>query len=169
MIRPYARTPIVVGMESDDQRLEGLSPLPVDLEELADVLEGDPLTSGGLLDLDTGEVWPQSVIETLNECEGPDWDEKIENWLSIDSLGSHAAYHDMRDFIDTLSDERLAENLTIAIEGRGAFRRFKDVLTKRPDLLEEYFAFARSRKIERAARWLADNGYLATGRSSVGE
>jgi hypothetical protein len=33
--------------------------------------------------------------------------------LSIESLGSHAAYQDMRDFIDTLTDERLAENLTI--------------------------------------------------------
>jgi hypothetical protein len=156
-------------MEPDDQRREGLSPLPVDLEALADALEGDPLTSGGLLDLDTGEVWPQSVIETLRECEGPDWDEKIENSLSIDSLGSHAAYQDTRYFIDALTDERLAENLTIAVEGRGAFRRFKDVLSKRPDLLEEYFAFARSRKIERAVGWLADNGYLATGRSSVAD
>jgi len=153
-------------MESDIQSLEGLSPLPVVLEELADALEGDPLTSGGLLDLDTGEVWPQSVIDSLSECEGPDWDEKIERWLSIDNLGSHAAYGDMRDFIDTLTDEWLAEKLTIAVEGRGAFRRFKNVLSTRPTLLEGFFAFARSRKIGRAAAWLAENGYLATGHPS---
>ena len=153
-------------MESDIHELEGLSPLPVDLEELADALEGDPLTSGGLLDLDTGEVWSQTAIEALSDFEGPDWDEEIENRLSIDALGSHAAYRDMRDFIDTLTDERLAEKLTIAVEGRGAFRRFKDVLSGRPDLFDEYFAFARSRKIQRAADWLAENGYVATSRSS---
>jgi len=115
--------------------------------------------------MDTGEVWSQSVIEMLSDVEGPDWDEKIEKRLSIDSLGSHAAYRDMRVFIDTLTDERLAEKLAIAVEGRGAFRRFKDVMSKRPAVLEEYFAFARSRKIQRAADWLAENGYFAAGRS----
>ena len=34
-----------------------LRPLPVDLEELAGILEGDPLTAGGRIDLTTGEVW----------------------------------------------------------------------------------------------------------------
>jgi hypothetical protein len=152
-------------MEPDSQRFEELSPLPVDLEELADALEGDPLACGGLLGLDTGEVWPQSVIDYMRESEGPALDEKIENWLRIDNLGSHAAYQDMRAYIDTVTDEWLAEKLTIAVEGRGAFRRFKDVLSKRPARLEEYFAFTRDQKIQRAAAWLAENGYVATDRS----
>ena len=54
-------------MEPDILKPDGLSPLPVDLEELADALEGDPLASGGLLDLDTGEVWPQSVIDAMRD------------------------------------------------------------------------------------------------------
>ena len=40
-----------------------LRPLPVDLEELVGVLEGDPVTGGGRIDLRTGEVWPQQAIE----------------------------------------------------------------------------------------------------------
>ncbi len=40
-----------------------LRPLPVDLEELAGILEGDPLNAGGRIDLRTGEVWPQAAIE----------------------------------------------------------------------------------------------------------
>ncbi len=40
-----------------------LRPLPVDLDELADVLEGDPASGGGRIDLYTGEVWPGSVFE----------------------------------------------------------------------------------------------------------
>ncbi len=40
-----------------------LRPLPVDLEELAYILEGDPVHGGGRIDLRTGEVWPESAIE----------------------------------------------------------------------------------------------------------
>lgn len=40
-----------------------LRPLPVDLEELAGVLEGDPLNGGGRIDLQTGDVWPQDALD----------------------------------------------------------------------------------------------------------
>jgi hypothetical protein len=38
-----------------------LRALPVDLEELASLLEGDPLCGGGRIDLRSGECWPHSV------------------------------------------------------------------------------------------------------------
>ena len=41
--------------------------LPVDLEELAAVLEGDTLQGGGRIDLRSGEVWPQSVWDYIEE------------------------------------------------------------------------------------------------------
>ena len=44
-----------------------LRPLPVDLEELSMILEGDPVHGGGRIDLRTGEVWPQSAIEYAQE------------------------------------------------------------------------------------------------------
>jgi hypothetical protein len=40
-----------------------LRALPVDLEELAGILEGDPLSVGVRIDIRTGEVWPQAAIE----------------------------------------------------------------------------------------------------------
>ena len=40
-----------------------LRPLPVDLEELAGVLEGDPMFGGGRVDLLTGQVWPRAAID----------------------------------------------------------------------------------------------------------
>jgi hypothetical protein len=41
-----------------------LRSLPVDLEELASLREGDPHCGGGRIDLRSGECWPQTV-----ECE----------------------------------------------------------------------------------------------------
>jgi hypothetical protein len=49
-------------------------------------------------------------------------------------------------------DEHLAELLLVAVQGRGAFRRFKDVLAERTGTLEPYFVFAEERKLRRAAK-----------------
>ncbi|HEY3881047.1 MAG TPA: UPF0158 family protein [Trebonia sp.] len=138
-----------------------LKPLPVDLEELADALEGDPLQCGGIIDLDTGEVWPRHLMDLLSDEEGVDWDKKVENRLVIDELASRAAYQDICDFIAGLTGGTLARRLDHAIGGRGAFRRFKDVLTDHPAELESYYRFTRTRKIDRAAAWLAECGYQA--------
>ena len=44
-----------------------LRPVPVDLEELASVLEGDPVHGGGRIDLRNGEVWPHSVFDDFTD------------------------------------------------------------------------------------------------------
>ncbi len=59
-----------------------MRPLPVDLEELPTVLEGDPARGGAHIDLRTGEVRPQAVIDDARE-EGEDDpdDEDPDRWL----------------------------------------------------------------------------------------
>ena len=47
-----------------------LRPLAVDLEELAMILEGDPVNGGGRIDLTTGEVWPQSALDYAEDRRG---------------------------------------------------------------------------------------------------
>src|ERR1700730_9311298 len=39
-----------------------LRPLRVDLDELAGILEGDPMYGGGRVGLATGEVWPAPAV-----------------------------------------------------------------------------------------------------------
>ena len=148
-----------MGMDSGDGSLK---PVPADLEELAEVLEGDPMAGGGILNLDTGEVIPECAIDYMRDDEGIDLYETIENQLSVDRLGSHEAYQDMVDYIATVADEHLADLLTVAVTGRGAFRRFTDVLADRTGTLEPYHAFAHARKYQRAAAWLAERGYVST-------
>ena len=50
--------------------MPSLRPLPVDIGELRQVLEGDPYDGTGRLDLETGKVWPQS--ETGYPESGPE-------------------------------------------------------------------------------------------------
>ena len=81
-----------------------LKPLPVDLEELAMALEGDPIQGGGRIDLTTGEVWPQAAIDYAVEAgEMDEDDDDSDRWLWFDSQGSRPGYRDMQWFIAGLS------------------------------------------------------------------
>jgi hypothetical protein len=138
-----------------------LRPLAVDLEEVAMVLEGDPTSGGGRIDLRNGDVLPNFTFEYLVEVgeEPDDEDQDPDRWLHVWCEGSSSGYGDMQDFIDTLSDARLADRLRDAIRGRGAFRRFKDVLSSSPDDFGRWHAFADERQRGRARAWLAGEGY----------
>jgi hypothetical protein len=138
-----------------------LWPLPVDLEELAGVLEGDPTFGGGRVDLRTGQVWPQATIDYARETdeeEEADSDDP-DRWLWVHCKGSRAGYHDMVQFIGTVDDRDRADPLGIAIQSRGAFRRFKDVLARWPGELDRWYGYADDRQRGRARAWLADAGY----------
>jgi hypothetical protein len=139
-----------------------LRPLAVDLEQLSDILEGDPMTTGGALDLRTGEVWPRSTIEYLDEggddIDTPDFEDD-ERFLWVHGEGSRDGYQDMMLFLDTVEDEDRADRLGIALQGRGAFRRFKEVLARWPGELERWYQLSGERQRGRARAWLADAGY----------
>ena len=68
----------------------------------------------------------------------------------------------MEMFIAAVEDQDKADRLSIAIVGRGAFRRFKDVLTRWPDLLDRWYAFTEDRQRGRARAWLAAAGYTTS-------
>jgi len=138
-----------------------LRALPVDLEELAGILEGDPLSVGGRIDLGTGEVWPQAAIEYALETGDEDEDtaDDRERWLAVHGEGSRGGYRDMELFIASVEDPGRAERLAIVIRGGGAFRRFKDELARRPGDLERWHAFSEERRRGRARSWLAAAGY----------
>ncbi len=138
--------------------------LPVDLEELSLVLEGDPLSGNGRLDLRDGEVWSQPAIEYAQEMGEDDDADDQERWLWIHNQGSRAGYRDMVDFARTFDDPGRADRLEIALQGRGAFRRFKDVLARWPGELERWFAFSEERQRGRARAWLAEEGYTVAPR-----
>lgn len=135
-----------------------LRPLPADLEDLSMVLEGGPEHGGGVVDLDTGEVWPEFALEESGEFDEEDLDDG-DRWLWAESHGSGDGYRDMEDFIEKLDDEDVADRLAIAIAGRGAFRRFKDTLARWPELMTEWHAFSDDRQRGRARSWLASRGY----------
>jgi hypothetical protein len=136
-----------------------LRPVPVDLDELSAMLEGDPSVGGGRLDLETGETWPWGTEDEWGEEHGDDENLDEDRWLWVECLGSRDGYADMVDFIATVPDQRRREMLEVAITGRGAFRRFKDVLARWPGGLDRWYLVSEERSRGRARAWLAEEGY----------
>jgi len=110
------------------------------------------------LDLTTGEILFLSEYMDDEETRKlrEQIDEEPDRYEQIPRAESHEGYKDMEDFIATIKDEHLAELLEVAINGRGAFRRFKDVLLRYPEERERWFQFKGERIEERARGWLDD-------------
>ena len=109
-------------------------------------------------------MWSQPAIEYAQEMGEDDDADDPERWLWIHNQGSRAGYRDMVDFVRTVADPGRADRLEIALQGRGAFRRFKDVLARWPGELERWFAFSEERQRGRARAWLAEEGYTVAPR-----
>ena len=61
--------------------------------------------------------------------------------IVVEPVSSRDQYRWMERFIETTEDAELRDRLTAAIDGKGAFRRFKDVLLSYPDERERWFQF----------------------------
>lgn len=102
--------------------------------------------------------WQQAEIRKAAEIEARYGNAIIE----IPRAESRNGYADMAAFIDTVSDQRLQGMLEVAIRGRGAFRRFKDVLFEFPQEHERWFAFQSAQLRARIMQWLTTEGIKPT-------
>ncbi|MCA9688865.1 MAG: UPF0158 family protein [Nannocystaceae bacterium] len=93
------------------------------------------------LDLKSGQVI--TIVDTRPEDE-----EKrlairrgVGRYLHLDPASSREQYRWMERFVASVADEALRERLILAIDGKGAFRRFKDVLLSYPLERDRWFAY----------------------------
>jgi hypothetical protein len=76
--------------------------------------------------------------------------------IPVEPLSSSVEYRWMAQFAETVADGRLRDMLELALDGRGAFRRFKIALSNYPAERERWFAFRQERLDQEMAAWLAD-------------
>jgi Uncharacterised protein family (UPF0158) len=133
----------------------------VDFEELRFAMEDASYEHQYFLDTETGEVILISEYdddeESTQRLEAID-EAEPGRYLPVPRAESSDGYQDMQEFIDTVSDKQLQQLLEVAIHGKGAFRRFKDVLARDPAEQQRWFAFQMERLDTRVREWLADEG-----------
>src|SRR5688500_18513028 len=123
---PVARGPVRIDLDWDalEIAVERNSP---DTDSYLD------LTTGRVLTITTGD--PEATINRQTVSEN------IRNFLRVEPASSREQYRWMERFVGSVVDEPLRERLIISIDGKGAFRRFKDVLLAYPAERERWFSY----------------------------
>ena len=159
---------------SDEQRPP--ASVVVSLRELSQEFDVPDPETIVYLDPRTGTIVPVSGEEAaLVEELGPDddtshlpgWQAEMlpelrrvltsNDWLTLPSQDEFGEYRHMRRFALALDDERVSTALQRALEGRGAYRRFRDTAAEH-GLLSAWFDH-RERALQAfLAEWLEENG-----------
>jgi hypothetical protein len=130
--------------------------LKVDMGSLELAFENHSYDINYYLDLETGDIIFISSVMDNSEIDVEAIEADFENvrYIPIPIISSNEGYEDMEDFIDGVEDQTLAKLLAAAIQGPGAFRRFKDVLLDYPDECVRWFTLKNARLQRRITDWL---------------
>ena len=151
--------------DSDERPLADPGPLrdvPVDWEALEDAFENNAPEVHSYLHLATGEV-----LRVVDGVADPQMHVRISsdaNYLRVDPVSSREQYRWMERFIPMVDDLDLRAKLAQAIDGKGAFRRFKDVLMSFNTDRERWFLFRSERLRTFMEAWLTAHAIRAIPR-----
>jgi Uncharacterised protein family (UPF0158) len=127
--------------------------IPIDWEALEDAFENNAPEVHSYLHLVTGDV-----LRVVDGVADPQMHARIAadaNYLRIDPVSSREQYRWMERYIPMVEDPDLQAKLGQAIDGKGAFRRFKDVLMAYAPERERWFAFRSERLRIFMEAWLS--------------
>ena len=127
--------------------------IPIDWEALEDAFENNAPEVHSYLHLVTGDV-----LRVVDGVADPQMHARIaadQNYLRIDPVSSREQYRWMERFIPMVEDPDLQAKLSQAIDGKGAFRRFKDVLMAYGPERERWFSFRSERLRIFMEAWLS--------------
>ncbi len=111
-----------------------------------------------LLDLVSGEV----VHDTTDVYPDPDLSRMLEDeperFEEVPRQSSHEGFRLMASFAEQVADDDIRDDLAVALSGRGAFGRFRDVIRRYPEIDRAWQAFERDALLASAGEWLASLG-----------
>ena len=127
---------------------------------LKEIYEAHDPDSSGKFDLEAALVesdlpdWQKEAVREADLVERC-YDFRV---IEIPRIESWEAYDEMQDFIATVQDDRLYNQLINATQGRGAFGRFRDILARYPAEEQRWYDFQQERLWQRILDWLKMEG-----------
>jgi hypothetical protein len=100
----------------------------------------------------TGDVIALSEEFGTGELEGP-----VTRYTPITPLSINERYQIMEDFVETVGNDSLQDELNAALIEKGAFQRFEEVLKKYPTRYRQWQAFRNDKVSTRARAWLREH------------
>jgi hypothetical protein len=136
--------------------------VPISWEALEDAFENNAPEVHSYLHLATGEV-----MRVVDGVADPVTHSRIvgdPHYRRVEPVSSREQYRWMERFIATVDEGPLRQRLLQSIDGKGAFRRFKDVLMSFPVDRERWFTFRSERLRMCMEGWLDAQGIEAVER-----
>lgn len=126
----------------------------IKLNEVIDGLEfvNSGLDTNAYFNPDKNEIFYIGEYDTYDD----EFEELIEKSIMLPSKYEIHEYSMMEDFIETIDDVKLYNQLCIAITGPGSFRRFKDTCINF-EIIEDWYKFRDKKYREIAINWCREN------------
>ena len=148
-------------------------PLPVKLQDLIDALQLTVDSNSYFLDRRTGEIemiteedWSAAESDELISTY-PEWQrdsilkareiQSTDHFVELPSEDEIDSYEIMEQFCREYPNRRLSEKLSAVIKGKGAFRRFRDMIDGL-GIQDEWHSFEHQQFEDLAVEWLEANG-----------
>jgi Uncharacterised protein family (UPF0158) len=130
----------------------------IDWEELELACERNSYNVHSYLDLQTG-----AILVFYGESEEEEENRQNilaqkERYIKVETASSRDQYKWMEKFVSTITESALQERILIAIDGKGAFRRFKDLLVHYPGVRERWYTYRGSHLHHHINNWMVELG-----------
>ncbi len=130
---------------------------PIDWEAIETAVERNSPDAESFLDIATGQVITIGRGDPESEQLRAKVAANIDSCIRVEPASSREQYRWMERFVASVSDEPLQRRLMISIDGKGAFRRFKDVLLAYPVERERWFSYRSNLLHWHIQNWLVNN------------
>ena len=138
-----------------------LRTMELDIEELVQATSLDTGESERFLDLETGQIHWDVDSEIDDEPKGfaRQLDRYPDRYEPIPCLSdSSSDYRRMCLFAESIDEEDIHDMLDVALRGRGAFSRFRDVISRFPDIEARWYRLLDADQLQETCDWLRSLG-----------
>lgn len=159
------------GLQSPSHRatVKEMKKIPIHWDDLESAFERNSPDTESFLDVTTGQV----VSILAGDPEAPSLKVKvaanITNYIRVDPASSREQYRWMERFVGSVAEDPLRDRLVMSIDGKGAFRRFKDVLLAFPAERERWFTYRADLLHWHIHNWLLEREIEPTSPAPWGE
>ncbi len=129
--------------------------MSIKLDNIIETLESVDREKEAYLNPETNEIFYSNIGDYV-ELSEDELDDLFEKSIMLPTQFDINEYGMMRDFIETIEDPKLYNQLQIAINGKGAFRRFKDTCINF-EIENNWYKFRDEQYKKLAIEWCKNN------------
>lgn len=157
------------GFEAIEGHAMSPKAISIDWDALETAVERNAPDTESFLDRSTGQVLTVVTGDPEAPLRKRQIAENIHNFVRVEPASSREQYRWMERFVSSVSEPALRERLIISIDGKGAFRRFKDVLLAYPAERERWFSYRSDLLHWHIHNWLKEANITAAEDAPWGE